>query len=153
MSTINVGWGFDKNLAGVFILSKRFLKNKEFNMAATGVMISQAEGITYAAITTPSITEGSAIDILSKELYKLVDEYDYKMLVVDFQKVHFLSSRMISTLTMLHKKSTAIDGKVIMCNMRPELMKVFQITKLDKLLNFAKDEKAATKKFKSWGLL
>lgn len=120
-------------------------------MSATGLMISQADGITFATITTPSLTEGSAIEALSAELYKLTDEYDYKKLVVDFQHVHFLSSRMISTLTMLHKKSVAIKGKVIMCNMRPELLKVFQITKLDKLLNFADDEKKAVKKFKSWG--
>lgn len=121
-------------------------------MSSTGVMISQAEGITFATITTPSLTEGLAIEILSKELYKLVDEYDYRNLVVDFRHVNFLSSRMISTLTMLHKKECAVKGKVIMCNMKPELLKVFQITKLDKLLNFAPDEKAAVKKFKSWGL-
>lgn len=121
-------------------------------MSASSLVISQADGITYATIRTASLTEGAMIDALTKELYSLVDEYDYKKLVVDFRHVGFLSSRMISTLTMLHKKAHNINGKLVLCGMKPELKKVFQITKLDKILTFADTEADAAKQFKRFGL-
>ena len=121
-------------------------------MSASALVISQSEGITFATINTASLTEGTMIDAMAKELYALVDEYDYKKLVVDFRHVGFLSSRMISTLTTLHKKSHAIDGKLVLCGMKPELKKVFQITKLDKILTFADTESDAVKQFKKLGL-
>ena len=121
-------------------------------MNASSLVVSQSEGVTFATIRTASLTEGAMIDALTKELYSLVDEYDYKKLVVDFRHVGFLSSRMISTLTTLHKKIENLKGKLVLCGMKPELKKVFQITKLDKILTFADTEADAVKQFKRFGL-
>jgi anti-anti-sigma factor len=68
---------------------------------------------------------------------------DVKKLILDFGKVQFLASAAIGVLMNLHKKSTAIKGTVIICSLRKELMKVFEIMKLTKVLKFAANEDEA----------
>jgi len=43
----------------------------------------------------------------------------------------------------LHKKICSIGGKYVICGLKPELHEVFKITRLDKILSFAKDESEA----------
>jgi len=117
-------------------------------MAKSNLIITQSEGVTVATLRIASLIDGPMIEALGNELNVLVDEQAITKLIVDFRAVSFLSSQMISVLVTLHKKSKAIDGTVVMAGMRPNLKKVFEITKLDKLLVFAKDEKDAMSKFK-----
>lgn len=111
--------------------------------AAANVMIQRINDVTIATIQEPRLLESKTLDAVGTELFKLVDQMDRKKLVVDCTKVAFLSSAAISVFLSLHKKSGAIKGTVIICGLRKELMQVFEITKLNKLLKFAADEKAA----------
>jgi anti-sigma B factor antagonist len=114
---------------------------------AEGLVINQTEGITVASIRIGSLLEGDQIDRIGRELYKLVDEMDRKKVVVDFSSVSFLASAMIGTMVALHKKAEAIGGKAILIGLKPNLMKVFKITNLDKVLHFADTEEQAAKQF------
>jgi len=67
---------------------------------------------------------------------------DRKKLVIDCTKVQFLASAAIGAFVKLQKSAT-INGTLIICGLRKELMQVFEITKLTKLFKFAADEKAA----------
>jgi anti-anti-sigma factor len=53
---------------------------------------------------------------------------------------------MLGVLISLQKRARLIGGRVVLCAMRPDLMKVFQITKLDKILEFAPSEREALAK-------
>ncbi|MBS3821524.1 MAG: STAS domain-containing protein [Planctomycetes bacterium] len=112
-----------------------------------GLVINRTEGITTAMIRYRSLLEGDQIDRIGHELYTLVDEMDHQKVIVDFRQVNFLASAMIGTLVALHKKAEAIDGKVILVGLKPNLMKVFEITNLHKVLNFAETEEQAAKQF------
>ena len=116
-------------------------------MAESGLVIQQVQGVTIAEIQTSSLMEGRAIEAIAKELYALVDEQDTKKLVVDFRTVGFLASQAIGILVNLHKKSKAIGGELVLCGLRKNLMKVFKITNLHKILTFADDESKALRKF------
>lgn len=117
-------------------------------MAANNVVISEDQGVTVASLKSASLLDGPVIEDIGKTLYELVDEKDRKKLIVDFRKVSFLSSSMIGVMVNLHKKALAIDGTVVLTGMKPNLQKVFKVTGLHKLLNFADDEQHAMKKFK-----
>lgn len=117
-------------------------------MAKSNLIISHAEGVTVATLRVASLIDGAAIESLGKELFVLVDEQAVMKLMVDFRAVSFLSSQMIGVLVSLHKKSQAIGGELVLAGLRPNLKKVFEITRLDKLLTFAKDEKDGMSKFK-----
>lgn len=114
---------------------------------AEGLLVSQTEGVTTATIRVRSLLEGSDIERIGRDLYQLVDEMDRKKLIVDFSAVNFLASAMIGTLVSLHKKAQTIDGKVVLVGLKPNLKKVFKITNLDKVLNFAETESEGARQF------
>lgn len=112
-------------------------------MPPTGLVINQMQGVTVANFRDASILDGVAVEAIGKELYALVDQQAQRKVVLDFTPVRFLSSSMIGVLLSLHKKSAAIKGKVVICCLRPELMKVFKMMKLEHVLSFAENEKKA----------
>ena len=115
-------------------------------MPSSGLVVAQIEGVTVVGVRSVSITDMPTIESIGKELYALVEEQARKKVVVDFAAVRFLSSQMLGVLISLQKKAKGIGGRVVLCSLRPDLMKVFQITKLDKVLEFAADEREALKK-------
>jgi len=117
-------------------------------MAVGGLVISQIQGVAIASIKTPSLLEGPDVDNIAQELFDLADKRACQKIIVDFRDVSFLASVMLGKLVMLQKKANEIDGKVILCSLKPNLMKVFKVTKLDKMLTFADNEDKALRKFK-----
>ncbi len=114
-------------------------------MPPTNMLISQMYGVTTVTFRSNSILDSVLVEAIGQELYKLVDQQALRKLVLDFSAVKVLSSQMIGVLINLHKKSQEIKGRLILCALRPELKKVFEITRLDKILSFAENEDAALK--------
>jgi anti-sigma B factor antagonist len=108
-------------------------------MPSQGLVISRVDKVTVVEVQVGSLLDEQQIDAIGRDLFALVDESDRKLLLVDFAKVRFLSSQMVGTMVELQKKSSAIGGKVVFSSLRPELQKVFKVTKLDKVLTFTKD--------------
>ena len=119
-------------------------------MAKSYLVVSQENGVTVATLRTESLVDELIIESVGNELSALVDERAVTKLMVDFRAVGFLSSQMIGVLISLQKKSRAIDGELVLAGMRPSLKKIFEITKLDKLLTFAKDQADGMSKFKAF---
>jgi len=116
-------------------------------MPGRGLLITNVQGVTVARLQIASLLEEQAIDEVAKGLYELVDAKACRKLVVDFSSVSHMASRMLGALVSLNKKARQINGKVILCGIRPNLMKVFKITSLDKILDFAADETGAMRQF------
>ena len=110
------------------------------------MVVSTVKGVTVATFMTPSIQEGRLIRQVSEALFELVDEQAIRKLVVNFRAVSFLSSQMLSVMVSLDKKITSIDGKLILTGMKPNLKKLFVVTKLDNVLTFTKNEEIAVRK-------
>jgi anti-sigma B factor antagonist len=110
---------------------------------APNIVIQKIWEVTVVDFQDVRLLDASQIDTIGSQLYRLVDEMDRKKLVLDFSKVQFLASAAIGMLMVLHKKSSMIGGTVIHCGLKKELMKVFEIMKLTKVLKFAPDEDKA----------
>jgi anti-sigma B factor antagonist len=109
------------------------------------MVIQRVGDITFVRFQDSRLLDGQQLDAIGRELYRLVDEMDRKKLLLDFSKVQFLASAAIGILVNLRKKSGAIKGVVVLCGLRKDIMKVFEITKLTKVLTFAPNEKKALK--------
>jgi anti-sigma B factor antagonist len=120
--------------------------------SSSGLVVSEVKGVTVVGFQTASIMDLPAIEMIGGELYALVDQQARRKIVLDFSAVRFLSSQMLGVIILLQKKARLIGGRVVLCAMRPELMKVFQITKLDKILEFAPDERGALAKLDVLGM-
>lgn len=65
--------------------------------------------------------------------------------VVDLAGVTMLASMGLGMLVNLHKACANEGGKLVICNMAPELLSLLQITHLEKVLKVVPDREAAIK--------
>ncbi len=116
-------------------------------------MIQKMLDVTMVEFQSPRLVDANSLDKIADELYELVDKKDRKKLILDFGNVRFMSSSALGMLLNLNTKSTAIKGTLVLCGLRKDLMKVFEITKLTKILRFCADEKEALAVFGHAGRL
>ena len=81
------------------------------------------------------------------ELFGLVELENRKSVLLNFTGVEFLSSAALGKLITLDRKMKTHKGRLKMSNIRPEILEVFQITKLNKVFDIRKDEAEAISAF------
>ena len=116
-------------------------------MAASGLVISQIQGVTVVNLQNTSILDAATTEAIAAELFALTDQQAQRKLVLDFSAVRFFSSQLIGVLIALDKKARAIKGRVVLCGLRADLFRIFQIMNLHKKLNFTEDEEKALNSF------
>jgi anti-sigma B factor antagonist len=113
-------------------------------MASTGrLLIQPLRDVTVVNFADASILDAQQVQQIGDELYDLVDKQARRKIVLDFERVRFLSSSALGVLITLRKKSDAIKGKIVFCNLRGDLRKVFKITNLEKMFEFYDSEEKA----------
>jgi len=111
------------------------------------LLIHPIRDVTVVNFRTSSILDALQVQQIGEALYDLVDTRALTKIVVDFSEVKFLSSSALGVLITLHKKAAAIKGRVVLCGLRPELRRVFEISRLDKLLELRETEEQALATF------
>jgi anti-anti-sigma factor len=108
---------------------------------------SERSGVTVIRFLETKITDPARIEELSRELSKLVDtEHPYKLLL-NFDKVDYLSSEALRVFLLLNKKIKGRGGLLKLCNVAPEIFQVFEITGLNKLFDIRPTEVDALSEF------
>ncbi|MCK4660144.1 MAG: STAS domain-containing protein [Phycisphaerae bacterium] len=107
----------------------------------------QFEDVAVAAIKSSSLLDTISIHHLGESLFELVEKRNAKRIVLDFSSVKFLASSGLGMLLNLRKKVSAAGGVVVICGLRPELLKVFTITNLDRLFEFFDTQEQALAHF------
>ena len=99
---------------------------------------------TVIEFVTPSLMDPIVLENTAQALYKLVDEEDQRKIVMDFERVQYLSSQAIGIVLAMHKKLNAVkDSKLILCAVGPKLMELIRLTRLDRLLTIKATQKEA----------
>lgn len=109
--------------------------------------VSEVGDVTIVKFVDRKILDEASIQELGQELFALVEDDKCEKLLLDFSGVEFLSSAALGNLIKLDKKVKLHDGKLKLCNIRPEIYEVFVITKLNKLFQIENDESAALASF------
>ena len=109
--------------------------------------IQKFKDVVVVNLAVGSILDTATIDKLGAQLYDLVDSQARKKIVLDFSEVKFLSSSALGMLLKLREKSQGIKGRLLIAGMREELLKVFRISRLDKLFEFHPNEERALNVF------
>ena len=97
--------------------------------------------------TDARILDESRIRKLGDDLIELLGRTDQEKVLLDFRRVEFMSSAMLGTIVRMNKKCKEYKAKLKLCSIAPDILQVFKITKLDKLLDIAADEETALKAF------
>ena len=105
--------------------------------------IDQIGDVTVARFTDKKILDENNIQVIGNQMFGLVDEDGRKKIVLDFANVEYLSSAALGKLITMNNKVKTAKGKLRLCNIRPEILEVFTITKLNKVLEIKTDQEQA----------
>ncbi len=95
---------------------------------------------------TASLMDPLVLEDIGKSLYHLVDVEDRRMMVLDFERVQYLSSQAIGIILTLNKKLSALKhNSFVLCGVGPKLLELLKITRLDKVLKVVPTQKEAVK--------
>lgn len=109
--------------------------------------VAEVGDVTVVRFVDRKILDDANIQEMGTELFQLIDEAKREKLLLNFSNVDFLSSGALGKLITLDKKVKAHAGKLKLCNIRPEIYEVFQITRLNKLFEIHDEEAGALAKF------
>ena len=98
-------------------------------------IVEKIEKWTIIQFRLNSLMDPVVLEDLAHKLYPIIDEQDQRRIVLDFERVEFLSSQAIGiVLTIKKKLSTLPGGKLVLCGVGARLAELLKITRLDKML-------------------
>ncbi len=109
--------------------------------------VSKVGDVTVVKFLDKKILDEAGIQELGLELFGLVEHDNRKSILLNFSNVEFLSSAALGKLITLDRKVKSHKGRLKMSNIRPEILEVFQITKLNKVFDIRADEAEAVSAF------
>ena len=109
--------------------------------------VSKIGDVTVVKFVDPKILDEAGIQELGAELFALVERDNRRSILLNFADVDFLSSAALGKLITLDRKVKSVQGRLKMSNIRPEIMEVFQITKLNKVFDIRGEEAEAISAF------
>lgn len=118
-------------------------------MSATTIQTKNDIVVVY--FTDGKILDSQRIELIGNELQAAVPQATEKKLLLNFRDVTFMSSAMITKLVMLNKTCKSEGVVLKFCEMSPNVMEVFKITKLTKLFEIHSTEEKALASFNAKG--
>jgi anti-anti-sigma factor len=111
--------------------------------------VQQVENFTVVEFQTPSLMDPAELETIAAELYRLIDAEDRRRIVLDFEKVRYISSQAIGIVMAMRKKLGALkNSKLVLCSVNGPLQQLLKITGLDKMLTVKPTQQEAVK---AWG--
>ena len=104
--------------------------------------------VTVVNFTDRKILDEQNIQIIGEQLFSLVDEAGRRKILLNFGNVEYLSSAALGKLITMNKKVRGAAGQLKLCNIKPEIYEVFEITKLNKVFQIYDDEASSLEAFK-----
>ena len=109
--------------------------------------VSRVGDVSVVRFQDRKVLDEAAIQELGLELFGLVEQENRKAILLNFTGVEFLSSAALGKLITLDRKVKAHKGRLKLCEIRPEILEVFQITKLNKVFDIRAEEAEAIAAF------
>jgi anti-anti-sigma factor len=102
--------------------------------------------------TEAKILDEARITQIGKDLMEAAAKATNSKMLLNFQGVAFMSSAMIGKVILLNKKCKTDNINLKLCNISPNVMEVFKIMRLNKVLSIYDDEAKALPAFdkKGW---
>jgi anti-sigma B factor antagonist len=109
--------------------------------------VSKVGDVSVVRFLDKKILDEAGIQELGGELFSLVEHDNRKAILLSFTNVDFLSSAALGKLITLDRKVKSAKGRLKLSNIRPEILEVFQITKLNKVFDIRGEEAEAIAAF------
>lgn len=104
-------------------------------------MVRYTDDVALVECLDTRLNEELTIQSWGDELYAMLDNIGgSSKVVLNFENVQFLSSSALRVIITLNSKVKAKKMKLFLCCIKPDILNVFKITKLDSILNIRDTE-------------
>jgi anti-anti-sigma factor len=110
-------------------------------------MVQDRDGVAIVEFRDNAMLDSVTVNTIGDELNALVGTPDRRGILLDFTNAHFVSSPALSMILSLRRKSDQAHIDVVLCCLRPDVARLFRITKLEKLFVFFDSVEAALAHF------
>ena len=107
------------------------------------LLVQRVKNFVVAEVQLTSLLDPLQLAAMGRHLDYLIDDEDQRRIILDFEKVEYLSSQALGILMSAQKKLAAAKGKFVLCGVNAKLMEVLKITKLDKALTIKPSQQEA----------
>jgi len=125
-------YGLDQPVESVEAPPARSAGSKLFSVHDDG-------GVHVIAFERANVLDAYEIQRLGDDIYQFIKTLDAPRVVVDLARVQHLSSSAIGMLIAIKTVVEKRDGKVAIANVSRDIMEVFKLTKLHKLIKIHDD--------------
>jgi anti-anti-sigma factor len=99
---------------------------------------------TVVEFRTSNLMDPPLLESIQTDLVQLVEIEDRRHVILDFEKVQYVSSQAIGIVIHMHKKLSALPhSRLVLCSVPPKIMELLRILRLDKLLKIVPSQKEA----------
>jgi anti-sigma B factor antagonist len=109
--------------------------------------VSKVGDVSVVRFVDRKIVDEAQVQELAADLFHLVEHDNHRSLLLNFSGVEFVSSAALGKLITLDRKVKAAKGRLKMSDVRPEIMEVFEITKLNRVFDIRGGEAEALAAF------
>src|SRR5690242_12591019 len=104
------------------------------SLGMSSAFTTQQHGkFTVIEFQIQSLMDPVELEKIAAELYRLIDQEDRRRIILDFERVKYLSSQAIGILMAMYRKLAALPhSKLVLCSINPALQQLLKITSLDK---------------------
>jgi len=110
------------------------------------IRVTRFDRLHVIEFAEKDIVAPHTIEAVQDELMGLAETIDPPRFVLSFRNVNHIASSMLGTLINVHRACENGRGQLRLCDLSKDLIQVFKITKLHKLMHIDKTLKDATKK-------
>jgi anti-anti-sigma factor len=103
--------------------------------------------VAVARFSSEVTLTGQQAEAVAEELRSLLKDFGSRRLLVDFSNVASLASLMLGKLVNLNREAEAVGGRLALCNLKPVIYEIFDVTRLSKILAIYRSESEALMSF------
>ncbi|MCS7033437.1 MAG: STAS domain-containing protein [Phycisphaerae bacterium] len=111
------------------------------------ISVVSHKDIRIVEFTNNKILDEANIEGIRRTIDSLIDETDRPKLLLDFGAVDHLSSAALGMLINCNNRVKARNGQLRLANIKPQILEVFVITKLNKLFKILPTREEALASF------
>ena len=99
------------------------------------LQINADGNVLVISFKAPWINDTNNLECLEDGLRELLTEHTQRFLLLDFAEVQIIVSRIINSLVLMVKRVRAEGGQVHLCNLAPNVERVFKTMRLDRVFD------------------
>lgn len=99
--------------------------------------LSEDQGAVVARLSRPQLTEQDNLEQFEQELTTLVETYGVRKLILNLERLNYVTSHAIGKFISLHKRMQRAEGTLVMCSAGDEVRQILENTHLWTYFNMA----------------